>query len=102
MRTQAEAASVVPVAKWRGELDLGGTPVECYVLDDGERVIATRSAIKAFADADSGNLGNYIGVSNLKSYLNSDLILGGPPKRHPRVQTRVCRRPCGRWSQGVA
>lgn len=27
-------------------------------------------------DADSGNLGNYIGVSALKSHLNSDLILG--------------------------
>ena len=66
----------IPVAKWRGQLDLGGEPVECYVLDNGERVIATRSAIKAFADADSGNLGNYIGVSALKPFLNSDLVLG--------------------------
>lgn len=67
----------IPIAKWPGELDLGGEPVACYVLDNGERVIATRSAIKAFAGADSGNLGNYIGVSALKSHLNSDLILGG-------------------------
>lgn len=64
-------------AKWLGELDLGGVPVACYVLENGERVIATRSAIKAFASADSGNLGNYIGVSGLKSFLDSDLILGG-------------------------
>ncbi len=67
----------VPSAQWRGEIDLGGSPVDCYVLDNGERVIATRSAIKAFADADSGNLGNYIGVSSLKSYLDSDIILEG-------------------------
>lgn len=73
---EAPPADSVPVAKWRGELDLGGAPVECYVLDNGERVIATRSAIKAFADADSGNLGNYIGVSALKPHLNSELVLG--------------------------
>ena len=67
----------MPVAKWMGELDLGGAAISCYVLDNGERVIATRSAIKAFADADSGNLGNYIGVSGLKPFIDSDLILGG-------------------------
>ena len=66
----------VPFAKWRGQLDLGGAPVECYVLDNGERVIATRSAIKAFADADSGNLGNYIGVGALKPFVDSELVLG--------------------------
>lgn len=65
-----------PFAKWRGKIDLGDLPVDCYVLDTGERVIALRSAVKALADTDSGNLGNYIGVASLKSYINSDLVLG--------------------------
>ena len=65
-----------PFAKWRGNIDLGGDELDVYVLDTGERVISTRAAIKSFSSADSGNLGNYIGVSALKSYINSDLILG--------------------------
>lgn len=65
-----------PFAQWRGQINLGGVPVDCYVLDNGERVIALRSAVKALADTDSGKLGNYIGVSSLKPYINSDLVLG--------------------------
>lgn len=65
-----------PFAKWRGQIDLGGDPIDCYVLDTEQRVIALRSAIKAMAGVDSGNLGNYIGVTALKPFINSDLILG--------------------------
>lgn len=65
-----------PFAKWRGQIDLGGDPIDCYVLDTKQRVIALRSAIWAFSGTDSGKLGNYIGVSALKPFLNSDLILG--------------------------
>lgn len=65
-----------PFAKWRGKIDLGGDELDVYVLDTGERVISTRAAIKSLSGTDSGNLGNYIGVSGLKPYINSDLILG--------------------------
>jgi hypothetical protein len=65
-----------PFAKWRGQIDLGGDLLDCYVLDTGQRVIALRSAIRSFAGVESGNLGNYIGVSGLKPFINSDLILG--------------------------
>ena len=65
-----------PFAKWRGKIDLGGDELDVYVLDTGERVISTRAAIKSFSGTDSGNLGNYLGVSGLKSFINSDLILG--------------------------
>ena len=65
-----------PFAKWRGKIDLGGDELDVYVLDTGERVISTRAAIKSFSGADSGNLGNYLGVSALKPFVNSDLILG--------------------------
>lgn len=65
-----------PFAKWRGKIDLGGDELDVYVLDTGERVISTRAAIKAFSGTDSGNLGSYLGVSAIKSFINSDLILG--------------------------
>lgn len=65
-----------PFAKWRGQIDLGGDPIDCYVLDTEQRVIALRSAIKAVAGSDSGNLGSYISATSLKPFINSDLILG--------------------------
>lgn len=65
-----------PFAQWPGKIDLGGDPIDCYVLDTGKRVLALRSAIRAISGADSGNLGNYIGVSALKPFINSDLVLG--------------------------
>ena len=65
-----------PFAKWKGQIDLGGDLLDCYVLDTGQRVIALRSAIRSFAGIESGNLGKYIGVSGLKPFINSDLILG--------------------------
>jgi hypothetical protein len=65
-----------PFAKWRGKIDLGGDELDVYVLDTGERVLALRAAIRSVSGADSGNLGNYIGASALKPFINSELILG--------------------------
>ena len=65
-----------PFAKWRGQLDLGGDELDVYVLNTGERVISIRGALKSISSTDSGNLGNYIGVSALKPFINSELILG--------------------------
>lgn len=62
-------------AKWRGEIDLGGDKLDCYVLNDERRVIALRATVKAIADADSGDLAKFIGVSSLNSFINKDLIL---------------------------
>ncbi|MFH1157901.1 MAG: P63C domain-containing protein [Pseudomonadota bacterium] len=66
-----------PFAKWPGQIDLGGSMLDCYVLNTEQRVIALRSAIKSIAETDSGDLGSYIGVETLKPFINSDLILGG-------------------------
>lgn len=66
-----------PFAKYQGQLMFGDNPVDCYVLDNGERVIAMRGAVKAIAKTDSGKLGDFIGVNALKPYINSDLVLGG-------------------------
>jgi len=65
-----------PFAKWRGQIELMGERIDCYVLDTEQRVIALRSAIKSISGTDSGKLGNYVGASALKPFLNSDLILG--------------------------
>lgn len=64
-----------PFAKFRGELTLGESSVDCYVLDTGERVINLRAVVKAIANADSGDLAKFIGVSPLKPFINKDLIL---------------------------
>ncbi|MNU45837.1 P63C domain protein [compost metagenome] len=64
-----------PFAKWRGKIDLGGDELDVYVLDTGDRVIALRSAVRSIADADSGDLAKFIGVSSLNPFINNDLIL---------------------------
>jgi hypothetical protein len=74
-KIKVEAVVLEPVAKWRGEIDLGGDQLECYVLGDGRRVISLRATVKAIANADSGDLAKFIGVSSLNSFINKDLIL---------------------------
>lgn len=65
-----------PFAKHPGTLDLGGNELDVYVLNTGERVISVSRAVKAITERDGGNLGDYIGVSSLKPFLDKDLILG--------------------------
>ncbi|MFU5477209.1 P63C domain-containing protein [Pseudomonas aeruginosa] len=64
-----------PFAQWRGSISLGGEPVDCYVLNTGKRVIALRAVVKSIADADSGDLAKFIGVSSMKPFINKDLVL---------------------------
>lgn len=64
-----------PFAKYKGQIDLAGENLDCYVLDTGQRVIALRATVRAIANADSGDLAKFIGVSSLESFINKDLIL---------------------------
>lgn len=64
-----------PFAKYPGELMLGDTSVDCYVLDTKERVISLGATVRAIANTKSGALAEYIGVSSLKPFINSELIL---------------------------
>jgi hypothetical protein len=64
-----------PFAKHRGIMTLGGAPIDVYVLDTGDRVISMRGAVKAITGKDAGNLGEYLGVSSLKDFINKDLVL---------------------------
>jgi hypothetical protein len=84
-----EAPPPSPFAKYRGDLLLGGNPIDCYVLDTGERVITLSAILKTLAGVHASNLGDYLGVSALKPYLNSDLILGESIEFHiPGTQLR--------------
>ena len=60
-----------PFAKYSGSLSLGDKPVDCYVLDDKNRVISMRATVKAIANDDNGDLLKYVGVKSLQPYIDS-------------------------------
>lgn len=63
-----------PFAKYTGSLDLGHRSVECYVLDDGRRVISMRATVKAISGDENGKIMDYIGVKSLSHYLDAGEI----------------------------
>ena len=73
---EGEVLPPSPFAKHRGIMVLGGSPVDVYVLDTGDRVISTRGAVKAMTGQDAGNLVEYLSVSGLKGFVDSGLVLG--------------------------
>jgi hypothetical protein len=78
-----------PFAKFKGELLLGGSPIDCYVLDTGDRVITLSAILKTLMGVNASNLGDYIGVAALKDHINSDLVLGETKDFHiPGTQLR--------------
>lgn len=60
-----------PFAKYSGSLSLGDKPVDCYVLDDKNRVISMRATVKAIANDDNGDLLKYVGVKSLQPYIDA-------------------------------
>lgn len=59
------------VARWVGRLTLGGEAIECYVLDDGTRVIGMSSAIRATAgDLQTGNIAKVANIVGLREHLD--------------------------------
>ena len=84
-----QASHPSPFAKFRGQIELGGDLVDCYVLDTGERVISLRSTLKAIANVDAGNLGEYVGAKALKPFIKKEKVLGELPDFHiPGTQLR--------------
>lgn len=63
-----------PFAKYSGQLKLGNTLIDCYILDTEERVISLGATVRAIANTTTSDLAEYIGVKGLKSYINSELI----------------------------
>ena len=73
---ESEEGHPSPFAKFPGKLDLGGSSLDVYVLDTKERVVNLATIVRAIADREGGNLGEYIGVSGLKGFVDKDLVLG--------------------------
>ena len=71
-----ETDKALPVARWRGVLNLVGVDVPCYVLDDGQKIIGRTSATEVLTGIKGGGaLEKYIAVKALEPFINKDLVL---------------------------
>ena len=71
-----EPDTAMPIARWRGTLNVVGLEVPCYVLDNGEKIIGRTSATELLTGIRGGGaLEKYIGVSALKPFIDNDLVL---------------------------
>jgi hypothetical protein len=71
----AEEIAKLPFAKWRGKIDLGGNELDCYVLNNEQRVIASGSTTRAIANVERGSLIDYIGQRALNDYIDKERIM---------------------------
>jgi len=68
----------LPVAQYKGVLELMGEEIPCYVLDNGQRVIGRTAYTESLTKIKGGgDLEKYLGVSSLKPFINLDLVLEG-------------------------
>ncbi len=62
--------TVLPVAKYPGSFRVGDFTINCYVLNDGRRIISRTSATDFLTNArGGGNLESYVGVRDLEPYV---------------------------------
>lgn len=78
----------VPIARWRGTLNIVGMEVPCYVLSDGQRVIGRTSATELLTGIRGGGaLEKYVGVRALEPFISKDNLLERLiPFRLPEVE----------------
>jgi len=66
------SGTVLPFAKYPGNFQVGETNINCYVLDDGRRIISRTSATDFLTNKlGGGNLESYVGVRDLEPYMPS-------------------------------
>lgn len=71
-----EITTSMPIARWRGTLNIVGMEVPCYVLDNGTKIIGRTSATELLTGIRGGGaLEKYIGVKSLEPYINKELVL---------------------------
>jgi hypothetical protein len=63
-----------PFAKYKGCLQLGDKSLDCYVLDNAERVLSLRGTVEAIAGVSTGKLDTYIGVNALTKYIDTSFL----------------------------
>lgn len=83
-----EVVPVMPVAQWRGPLNIVGMDVPCYVLNNGVRVIGRTAATELLTGIKGGGgLENYLDVQALNPFINMALVLERMvPFRIPEVE----------------
>jgi hypothetical protein len=83
-----EPIAALPVARWRGTLNIVGLEVPCYVLDSGQKIIGRTSATELLTGIKGGGaLEKYIAVKALEPFINKDLVLERlVPFRLPEVE----------------
>lgn len=71
-----EPSAAMPIARWRGALNIVGVDVPVYVLDNGLKIIGRTSATELLTGIKGGGaLEKYIGVKALEPFINKDLVL---------------------------
>lgn len=71
-----EPDKAMPIAHWRGMLNLVGVDVPCYVLDDGRKIIGRTSATEVLSGIKGGGaLERYLGAKALEPFINKDSVL---------------------------
>jgi len=74
---------VMPKVAHKGTLELSGIPVNCYVLDNGERILSLRNAVKAISNKDNGNLDGYNPlIQKKKGAVQNQPVSSGNPLIH--------------------
>jgi hypothetical protein len=71
-----EPSVAMPIARWRGALNIVGLEVPCYVLDNGTKIIGRTSATEVLTGIKGGGaLEKYISVKALEPFINRELVL---------------------------
>ena len=71
-----EPIAAMPIARWRGMLNIVGLDVPCYVLSDGQKIIGRTSATELLTGIKGGGgLEKYLAVKALEPFINNDLVL---------------------------
>lgn len=66
----------LPVASWKGMLNITDVELPCYVLDNGQRVIGRVSFTEMLSGFKyQGDLEGYIRSRNLQPYINKDAVV---------------------------
>lgn len=83
-----EPTPELPVARWRGMLNLVGVDVPCYVLETGQKIIGRTSATEALTGIKGGGaLEKYIAVKALEPFIDAASVLERlVPFRLPEVE----------------
>lgn len=73
---QLEPTADLPIARWRGKLELVGVDVPCYVLEDGQKIIGRTSATEALTGIKGGGaLEKYLAVKSLEPFIDRDKVV---------------------------